>query len=80
MDTWKFLSDEYRPIVSGGELRITVRAELGPNASPERIANCVDALGKLLDLGERWAIVLAHEAAARSLVAEMMSDEDNPLL
>jgi hypothetical protein len=35
----------------------------------------MDAVRDVLDLGDRWAIILAHDAAARALVAELMSSD-----
>jgi hypothetical protein len=64
------MPEQYAPLRED-EFQFTLRVDLGPNASLDRIAECTNAVRDLIDLGDRWAIVLAHEAAARALIAEL---------
>ncbi|MGH3448632.1 MAG: hypothetical protein ACRDP4_13515 [Nocardioidaceae bacterium] len=45
---------------------------LGEGAPPGEIARYIEAFQTALDIGARWGTVMAEEAAARSLVVELM--------
>ncbi len=77
MDSWAFMPEYYRPPVGGDLYAIRWQADLGPGAPVGDIADYIDAFQTILDLGERWGIVMAEEAAVRSLMAELYAASDS---
>jgi hypothetical protein len=66
-----FMPHGYQPPVGGNIYSVRWRADLGAAAAVGDIADYIDAFQTVLDLGERWGIVMAEEAAVRSLMAEL---------
>jgi len=71
MQPWQFLSDGFEPPLRQEQFSILWRADLGTNVSISVVNSYLQAFQTLLDLGERWGLVMAEEAAARSLVREL---------
>ncbi len=76
MEPWQFLPRGYEPPLRGEQFNITWRSDIGPNVSVGGVGAYLQAFQTLLDLGERWGLVMAEEAAARSLVAELFVYSD----
>ena len=76
MEPWEFLPRGYEPPLRGEKFNITWRSDIGPNVSIGEIGDYLQAFQTLLDLGERWGLVMAEEAAARSLVRELFAHVD----
>jgi hypothetical protein len=70
---WEFLPYDYEPPLREQRFRIAWRSDLGPNVSAGQVGAYVRAFQSLLDLGDRWALAMAEEAAARSLIAELFA-------
>jgi len=71
--------EQFAGFTDGEEHQFRLTVDLGLGASPDRIASCMDAIRDLVDLGDRWAIVIAREAAARALLAELMAASEPSL-
>lgn len=76
MQPWQFLPDGFEPPLRQEQFSIVWRADLGANVSVDVVSSYLNAFQTLLDLGERWGLVMAEEAAARSLIGEFFSYGD----
>jgi len=79
VETLTYMPEQYAALRGEDMYQFTLRVDLGPGASVDRIASCTDAVRDLIDLGERWAIVFAHDAAARALLAELLAQSEPSL-
>src|SRR5579863_4149742 len=73
MRPWDYLPASHRPPLREDLYCIAWQADLGSGTPPAVIAEYIDAFATVLDIGERWGIVMAEEAAARSLLVELFA-------
>lgn len=73
MDVWSYLPRELRPPLAREPYTLAWRSDLGANASVGDIAKYLAAFQVAIDLGERWGLALAEEAAALSLRSELFA-------
>jgi hypothetical protein len=76
MQPWQFLPRGYEPPLRGEQFNVIWRSDIGSNVSVGGVDAYLKAFQTLLDLGERWGLVMAEEAAARSLIAELFAYSD----
>ncbi|WP_155892832.1 hypothetical protein [Intrasporangium chromatireducens] len=66
------MPETYMPPLHGDNYQISLRADLGRAASVDRVSEYLAAFHTVLDVGERWGVVMAEEASVRSLMAELL--------
>jgi hypothetical protein len=76
MEPWSFLPEGYEPPLHGDQFKIVWRSDLGSNVSAAEVGDYLQAFQILLDLGERWGLAMAEEAAVRSLIRELFAHRD----
>jgi len=77
MNPWTFLPNGYEPPFRNEPYLIAWRPNLGPRVTVGEVGDYLHALQTLIDLGERWGLVVAEEAAARSLIAELFANRQS---
>jgi hypothetical protein len=71
VDTWDYLPHAHRPPLMAEQYEVRWTGNLGPSRTPGELSRYLDEIQQVLDTAERWAEVMATEAAARSLANEL---------
>jgi hypothetical protein len=71
MDPWRYLPQELRPPGNGDLTRLNWRANLGRGATVGEVGRHLVDLQEVIELGRRWGLLFAEDAAVHSLFQEI---------